>query len=152
MLFTVFTKGRTEYNYKHAFGAVLSVLSFSGIFKRCLSARAQGSSLSTGGAVGIEVPEWGAGQQRSPAGRVRAAGWPPAHPRPSETGPAGVRNPGLLHPHMKCENCSHVEAKLFSSHGQLFRTKYSVFIVGRSFDKLMFPCLSLPPYFLLLSV
>ena len=48
--------------------------------------------------MGIEVPKWGAGQQRSPAGRVRAAGWPPARPRPSETGPAGVGNPGFL-PH-----------------------------------------------------
>lgn len=28
VLVTVFTKGRTDYNYKHAFGAVLSVLSF----------------------------------------------------------------------------------------------------------------------------
>ena len=28
VLFTIFTKGHTEYNYKHAFGAVLSVLSF----------------------------------------------------------------------------------------------------------------------------
>ena len=46
--------------------------------------------------MGIEVPKWGAGQQRSPAGRVRAAGWPPARPRPSETGPAGVGNPGFL--------------------------------------------------------
>ena len=105
--------------------------------------------------MGIEVPKWGAGQQRSPAGRVRAAGWPPARPRLSEKDLLGWGTRGFCRSLMRCEHRSRVEAELFSSHGQLFSTlrmKYSVFIVGRSFDKLLFPCQSLPPYFLLPSV
>ena len=106
MLFTIFTQGRTEYNYKHAFGAVLSVLSLTIWNISAVFARAQGSSLSTGGVVGLEIPEWGAGQQCSPLGRVRAAGWLPTHPRPNERGPAGVGSPGLLPwPYVKNKNC-----------------------------------------------
>lgn len=82
------------------------------------------------------------------------AGLPRAPDRAKRTCWGG--EPGVsAAPLMKCEHRSRVEAELFSSHGQLFSTlrmKYSVFIVGRSFDKLLFPCQSLPPYFLLPSV